>query len=253
MSLLLLFLASFLRCVSPSKSNPHNPACCRILDRIEEYSTGCADAIAVNSSFTATVFRDNFPSLASLKPAVLYPPIHTQKLEKALDNVDMACLPKKLGGHDFFLSINRYERKKDIGLCVEAFARLLKKSQASGSTDCQSLKLCIAGGYDPELPENKEVLSELTAVCKENDMLDRVVFRKSISFEEKVCLLSRCIAILYTPCNEVNLNCHRLPHYAADTIPRRLNFKRIMLTFSILLCSILVLCLWKQCSPASQS
>lgn len=43
---------------------------------------------------------------------------------------------------DYFLSINRYERKKDIELCIKAFKLM---------DNYKRLKLVIAGGYDPKV------------------------------------------------------------------------------------------------------
>lgn len=49
----------------------------------------------------------------------------------------------------------RFERKKGIGLAVEALHELLEKQPQT------SARLVIAGGYDERLPENREHLEEL--------------------------------------------------------------------------------------------
>ncbi|GFP94640.1 alpha-1 3/1 6-mannosyltransferase alg2 [Phtheirospermum japonicum] len=74
------------------------------IDFLEEITTGMADLILVNSKFTASTFAKTFTRLNSrgVRPAVLYPAV----------NVDQFDEPNatKLS----FLSINRFERKKNI-------------------------------------------------------------------------------------------------------------------------------------------
>ena len=87
----------------------------------------------MNSRFTAGVFRRAFPRLA-VAPEVLYPPL-------SLD-AEVAEAPRDAA---LLLSINRFERKKNLGLAVEALALLPPR-----------VRLVLAGGYDPDLPENVE-------------------------------------------------------------------------------------------------
>lgn len=56
-------------------------------------------------------------------------------------------------GSPFVLSINRFEGKKDVQLAVESFALARK--------DHRSLRLVIAGGYDPRLSDNVATLTSL--------------------------------------------------------------------------------------------
>jgi hypothetical protein len=62
-----------------------------------------------------------------------------------------------------FLSINRYERKKDIGLAVRAFAALRGSLPPALFA---SARLTIAGGYDERVAENAAVYKELEALVK---------------------------------------------------------------------------------------
>ena len=43
------------------------------LDFLEQWTTGCADRVVVNSRFTAGVFARAFPRLVDVKPTVIYP------------------------------------------------------------------------------------------------------------------------------------------------------------------------------------
>ena len=93
--------------------------------------------VLVNSRFTAGVFGRAFPRLA-VAPEVLYPPFACR---------DGAEAPRDAA---LLLSINRFERKKNLGLAVEALALLPKR-----------VRLVLAGGYDPDLPENVDHAREL--------------------------------------------------------------------------------------------
>ena len=133
----------------------------------------------VNSRFTAGVFRRAFPRLA-VAPEVLYPPL-------SLD-AEVAEAPRDAA---LLLSINRFERKKNLGLAVEALALLPKR-----------VRLVLAGGYDPDLPENVEHARELEELAARLGVADRVTQRRSVSGDEKARLLARCACLLYTPENE---------------------------------------------------
>jgi len=71
--------------------------------------------------------------------------------------------------------------KKNIKLAVDAFIFLkqLVPKEFSG------LELVLAGGYDPNLPENVEHVKELKALVAANNINDQVRFLLSCSNEEK--------------------------------------------------------------------
>ena len=71
------------------------------------------------------------------------------------------------------ISINRFERKKNIGLAIEALARM--KSYLP-LRDFEKVHLVVAGGYDPRLPENVEHLKELKKLSKKCDVSSKVSF-----------------------------------------------------------------------------
>jgi alpha-1,3/alpha-1,6-mannosyltransferase len=108
---------------------------------------------------------------------------------------DVAAL---MGGRPTFLSINRYERKKNIGLAIRALA-LVHGDERAGT---KSPGLVIAGGYDVRLAENVEHLKELQCIVQECGLEDRVVFMTSFSDEQRLALLCGCCAVTYTPTNE---------------------------------------------------
>lgn len=65
-----------------------------------------------------------------------------------------------------FLSINRYERKKNVHLAVEAFAEL---QSGLDPEIAKKTKLIIAGGYDKRVQENVQVYEELMESAKVGD------------------------------------------------------------------------------------
>jgi alpha-1,3/alpha-1,6-mannosyltransferase len=69
-------------------------------------------------SFLAGVFHDTFKSL-SILPEVLYPSLNFSQFD--LQNQD-SDQDREKDDSFVFLSINRYERKKNLPLALEAFS-----------------------------------------------------------------------------------------------------------------------------------
>ena len=93
------------------------------LDWIEEKSTGKADAILVNSNFTASIYRETFRSLKTT-PFVLYPSLNFETFDQPIDPRGLETVIEDYNQDSFiFLSINRYERKKKIELAIQAFSK----------------------------------------------------------------------------------------------------------------------------------
>lgn len=169
------------------------------LDKLEEWTTGLAHKILVNSHFTSKVFHQTFKSLSEITPTVLYPSLNFSNFDIDLSSQpDLSFLPSE-DVKVTFLSINRYERKKNISLALNSFAnllRLLKEKERS------SVHLVISGGYDDRVVENKEYYTELKALADKYEITSQVTFIRSFTDMEKVQLLSQCSVLLYTPSNE---------------------------------------------------
>lgn len=175
------------------------------IDWIEELTTSAADKIVVNSRFTAGVFRQAFTSIKR-DPDVLYPAINVDKFvppsvdglsdstnivkftksrddkawQRAMDTTDCVIL----------LSINRFERKKNIGLAVKALAEVNKMLPAS---EAEKIHLVLAGGYDPQNAENRDHYEELKDLVTSLRLAEHVHFFPSFS-DDEVALLQ---VILY--------------------------------------------------------
>lgn len=156
-----------------------------------------ADCIVVNSKFTASVFKDTFKSLSHINPDVLYPSLNISSFE-TIAPADIADLiPKKR--KFLFLSINRYERKKNLALALKALHELRGRL---GSQEWSEVHLVMAGGYDKRVLENVEHYEELRGLAAKLGLNDHVTFVRSFSDEQKVSLFSNSICVLYTPSNE---------------------------------------------------
>lgn len=167
------------------------------LDFFEEITLIPVNLILVNSQFTQGVFYSNFRLLKKKPTEVLYPAIDLTKF----DNVN-EILTDKPSEKDyfipepFFLSINRYERKKNVNLAIEAFERYKTKNKES------KVKLVIAGGYDTRVNENVQHKAELEDLALRLNVSSSVIFRINVSDEERGYLLKNALGLLYTPANE---------------------------------------------------
>ncbi|KAF9564977.1 Alpha-1,3-mannosyltransferase-like protein [Mortierella alpina] len=184
-----------------------------------------ADTIVVNSKFTANIFKESFKMLRQ-SPDVLYPSIQFDKFDRAVDMSLPEVQVLRADDKITFLSINRYEEKKDIDLALHAFARLLLPEDGDSKPDdyvdlgsSQRLRLVIAGGYDVRVQENVDCHLKLNRIAQEryglrtftlksgqNDIPvpddTQVLFLQSISDVQKLYLLKTARALLYTPTNE---------------------------------------------------
>lgn len=173
-------------------------------DWFEEWSTSASDQIVVNSKFTKGIAKSVFPGI-SREFGVVYP---------CVDNATVTTQEEeRLWGGDFkiLLSINRFERKKDIGLAIRAYMRLSAEER-------EGTRLILAGGYDPRVSENVEYHQELvdlvesiglkvataktvpTALATPSDV--KVIFLLSVPEAFKITLLQNAALLLYTPKNE---------------------------------------------------
>lgn len=164
----------------------------------EELTTGEADMIVVNSLFTQSVFKNTFKTIKTV-PSVLYPSLNT----KYFDKTDVRKFDSKSykipADSIVFLSINRYERKKNLPLALKAFKELEKHLPESTLARCH---LVMAGGYDLRVTENVEHFKELANLAEELGITTKLSMLQSPSDVGKLWLLKRCTALLYTPSNE---------------------------------------------------
>lgn len=168
-----------------------------VLNWIEEHTTGMADQLLCNSYYTKETFEKTFRSLYYRKVNVVYPSINFSSFD--INPPPIPNLVKQSPKRVIFLTINRYEKKKNTRLAIESLRKALNKYTL---TDRMELHLIIAGGYDPRLPENVQYYKELQ-VCAEQCQVSRnVYFFQNVTHEQKVALLKHCDVFLYTPSKE---------------------------------------------------
>ncbi|KAF4555606.1 Glycosyl transferase-like protein [Elsinoe fawcettii] len=191
---------------------------------LESWSTSCSDDIVVNSKFTGGMVKSVFPSLRNRKLKVVYPCVDTTAVVDKVKGKPTIWSSKRI-----FLSINRFERKKDVALAVKAFAKL-DEQERNGSL------LVLAGGYDHRVAENVSYLQELQALATSlklnhytlhDDLRSdvagiSVIFLPSVKDKIKQELLASACLLIYTPRNEhfgivpVEGMLHEVPVLAAN-------------------------------------
>lgn len=196
-------------------------------DAVEEWSTGTSDRIVVNSTFTKSIFHQTFSGLQNVDPGIIYPCVDVQQpLE------DNTAAEQEwsdfMNGRECLLSVNRFERLKNIGLAIRAFAKLPK--------DENRPTLVIAGGFDARVRENVTYLAELEEVCNELGLVHytfrgklvtmprstEVIFLPSVRTPIKNAALKAARLLLYTPTFEhfgivpVESMLHRTPVLAIN-------------------------------------
>jgi alpha-1,3/alpha-1,6-mannosyltransferase len=171
---------------------------------IEGWSTASSTAIVVNSKFTGTVAKRVFPALSKRDLKVVYPCVDTSTATQ-LQRKSMWA------GRKLVLSINRFEKKKDVALAVKAFALL-------DASVRKSALLVIAGGYDQRMPENVNTHNELQQLADSLKLSHEthkslpdpsvvsnntsVIFLLSVPDSLKQSLLASADLLVYTPQNE---------------------------------------------------
>ncbi|CAL7939359.1 unnamed protein product [Xylocopa violacea] len=169
------------------------------LNYLEEITTGMAHKVFVNSAYTGSVFKNTFKRLR-IEPEILYPSINTDFFDKTRIMSLERVLDKKLPPDSIILlSINRYERKKNLGLAIKALAELQKYLTEE---IYKKVYLIMAGGYDKRVEENVEHYFELIGLADELHVADKVIFLRSPSDIDKVSILQHSQILLYTPENE---------------------------------------------------
>ncbi len=95
-------------------------------DFIEQWSMSFADSIAVNSGFTKGVVGKVWPDLVVEKDLqIVYPCVDIKANKTEFIDDPVSAWHHK----DILLSINRFERKKDVGLAIKAYAGLGKEGR----------------------------------------------------------------------------------------------------------------------------
>ncbi|KAL4943627.1 hypothetical protein BDV06DRAFT_133099 [Aspergillus oleicola] len=171
-------------------------------DWFEGWAMSASDRVVANSRFTRGVVRGILGGERLGDVRVVYPCVDTEvKGEK-----EGEVWP----GKKILLSVNRFERKKDLALAIKAYQGLGEKRRG--------VRLVVAGGYDPRITENVQYHAELEALATSlglehatsktvpsalsiPDSID-ILFLPSVPSAFRDTLLSQASLLLYTPVNE---------------------------------------------------
>ncbi|KAF8626210.1 hypothetical protein AX15_004900 [Amanita polypyramis BW_CC] len=211
------------------------------MDWLEEVTTRQADAILANSKFTARVFKSYFNSIRHI-PRIVYPGINISAYQA---DYDPSCpdIASILSDRPTLLSLNRFEKKKNAALAVDAFALLRRK--VADQPEHQNVRLVLAGGYDPRLADNISTLQSLIDLANAHSLTYNIVsphssdlprgsattdnahvlFLVNFITSQRTALLSNLSTrvLLYTPANEhfgigpVEAMCCGVPVLACDS------------------------------------
>lgn len=180
-------------------------------DWFEGWAMSAADKVVANSRFTRGVVREVLGEGVVGDVRVVYPCVDTKREVAGVAEAEGKEGGELWGGKRILLSINRFERKKDMALAIRAYHGL-------GAEKRQGTRLVVAGGYDNRVQENVQYHKELddlatslgleTATSKTvisalsiPDSID-VLFLLSVPTAFRDTLLSQAKLLLYTPVNE---------------------------------------------------
>ena len=181
-------------------------------DWLEGWGIRGADRVVVNSSFTKGVVEAIWPGSGGEDGVrVVYPCVDTKRgLEHAGSTVKKED-QEMWKGKKVLLSINRFERKKNIPLAIKAFGGLQ-------AVERNGARLVIAGGYDARVQENGAHHKELEDLAASMGLKSataknvvsaqaiptdiEVLFLLSVPDQLKTSLLRAARVLIYTPSDE---------------------------------------------------
>ena len=163
------------------------------------------------------MFKAYFPTIA-VQPRVIYPGINIDAYEATVD-VSASEIIQVISSRPSFISLNRFEAKKNAALAVSAFAKVVHDISPRP-------RLVVAGGYDPRVEDNMMTLYSLIDLAKAHSLTYNVIapassrtnipplnmtpdnpdilFLLNFTMTQRTALLCspNTLALLYTPANE---------------------------------------------------
>ena len=182
-----------------------------IIDAIEEHTMAMSHGIVVNSKYTKAVFYNAFQLMSRNrraccccckppKASVLYPAIDESVFKSSAPIAETLELGSDQKDLNIVCTLNRYERKKNLALAIEAFAIYFQKASKE---EREKAILVVAGGYDQAVRENVEHYQELLALAEQKGIPKKNIrFLRSISNAARTAILQNSKILIYTPSNE---------------------------------------------------
>ena len=146
-----------------------------LFDKLEEFAITFANCVCFNSNFTMQTVERTLTNIQKFKghKTVLYPCVHAP--------VD---LPKEKSKERYFLSLNRFETRKNIKRALTAYLSKLSYFRERG------VSLKIVGGLNKSNPDGKVCYEELKQIVEDGNAKDMVSFHLNVSHPEKEALLA---------------------------------------------------------------
>lgn len=172
----------------------------RPLDRWESRGLAAADAVVVNSRFTAKVFRDAFPELGAVPIEVMHPGVSlapVNAIGATGATAPTGALPAPVGDQAIvLLSIGGFDPRKNLPLALQALAALRMRT----APDVFSrVRLVFAGRLDDRWPEARDVRAALEQRARAWNLEGQVTFIESPTAAERAAWLERALVVVHTP------------------------------------------------------
>lgn len=166
----------------------------RPIDETEQRAMAMADAVLVNSQFTAGVLARTFPRVPPAQ--VVYPGVRVSDVvesEGADTRTDTESATFEV------LCLSRFEAKKNLPLALSALARLRELVPAHSFA---RVRLVVAGGYDVRMFDQRQVLQQLSEQAQALGLSGQVRFVCSPEDAERDALVRDCACLMFTADNE---------------------------------------------------
>ncbi|KAK8815422.1 hypothetical protein WA158_003634 [Blastocystis sp. Blastoise] len=170
-------------------------------DLFEEFCMCFADKVCVNSLFTRDKYKKCFSHIQIVPDAsVLYPCVNIKE-DSSIKEPNEYIQSLLSDSRGYFVSLNRYERKKCVERCIYAL-KIYRDKVGIDLFNQQNIHLVIMGGYDTRVKENVDYYCELEQLAKSFDLSSNVSLLKSPSEETRNQLIYHSLSLIYTPTDE---------------------------------------------------
>ena len=163
--------------LNDNKKTPLIKAYRLIFDTLEILCLHLSTIICFNSNYTKETVEKEFKSMKKWKGPkyVVYPCMQSPKEKEEVVG--------ELANKRYLLTINRYETRKRLDVCIEAFG-ILRESMVE-----KDMRLVIAGGLDRKNKDAVSCREALGEQVKKLGISDRVSFYENITEKEKEDLM----------------------------------------------------------------
>ena len=167
-------------------------------DRWESRGLAVADRIVVNSRFTASLFRDAFPQLASAPLVVLHPGVTAPSRPIGRTEGQRYKSPAVADEAIVILAMGGFDTSKNLPLALHAF----DAARGRVAPDVFArMRLVFAGRMDGR-PDARQVREGLEQEATARQLHQQVIFIESPTVAEQAAWLDRALVVVYTPTAE---------------------------------------------------